>query len=123
MWDDVLAGLYPGALGGVEVLRVIDCRERAVIRLVQNELCGPSEPRIDLGLQVVNDVTEGWLAPFLPWGLVKTHDIWANCELIDSVDGAVIHHAASAAQVPQEVGAAAIQRAAAQDGRSFAGRF
>jgi hypothetical protein len=45
---------------------------------------------VDLGLQVVNDLTEGRLAPLLPWGLVKTHDIWANCELIDSVDGAVI---------------------------------
>ena len=44
----------------------------------------------DLGLQVVNEVTEGKLAPFLPWGIVKTHDIWANCELIDSLDGAVI---------------------------------
>jgi hypothetical protein len=45
---------------------------------------------VDLGLQVVNQVTEGALAPVLPWGLVKTHDIWATCELIDSVDGAVI---------------------------------
>jgi hypothetical protein len=45
---------------------------------------------VDLGLQVVNDLTEGRLAPLLPWGLVKTHDIWANCELIDSLDGAVI---------------------------------
>jgi len=45
---------------------------------------------VDLGLQVVNEVTEGRLAPVLPWGLVKTHDIWANCELIDSLDGAVI---------------------------------
>ena len=45
---------------------------------------------VDLGLQVVNEITEGKLAPVLPWGLIKTHDIWANCELIDSVDGAVI---------------------------------
>jgi len=45
---------------------------------------------VDLGLQVVNEITEGRLAPVLPWGLIKTHDIWANCELIDSVDGAVI---------------------------------
>mgnify|MGYP001825344228 FL=1 len=45
---------------------------------------------VDLGLQVVNEVAEGRLAPILPWGLVKTHDIWANCELIDSVDGVVI---------------------------------
>ena len=45
---------------------------------------------VDLGLQVVNEVTQGRLAPVLPWGLVTTHDIWANCELIDSLDGAVI---------------------------------
>ncbi len=45
---------------------------------------------VDLGLQVVNEVTEGRFAPILPWGLVKTHDIWANCELIDSLDGAVL---------------------------------
>jgi hypothetical protein len=45
---------------------------------------------VDLGLTVVNEVTEGRLAPVLPWGLVKTHDIWANCELIDSVDGTVL---------------------------------
>ncbi len=45
---------------------------------------------VDLGLQVVNEVTEGRLAPILPWGLVKTHDIWANCELIDGLDGAVL---------------------------------
>jgi len=45
---------------------------------------------VDLGLEVVNAVTEGRLAPVLPWGLVKTHDIWANCELIDSLDGAVL---------------------------------
>jgi hypothetical protein len=45
---------------------------------------------VDLGLQVVNEITEGALAPFLPWGLVKTHDIWTNCELIDAVDGAVL---------------------------------
>jgi len=45
---------------------------------------------IDMGLRVVNEVTEGRLAPVLPWGLVKTHEIWANCELLDSVDGAVL---------------------------------
>jgi hypothetical protein len=45
---------------------------------------------VDLGLQVVNEVTEGRLAPVLPWGLVTTHDISANCELIDSLDGAVL---------------------------------
>jgi hypothetical protein len=45
---------------------------------------------VDLGLQVVNEITGGRLAPVLPWGLVTTHDIWANCELIDSIDGAVL---------------------------------
>jgi hypothetical protein len=45
---------------------------------------------IDLGLQIVNDVTEGRLAAFLPWGRVATSDIWASCELVDSLDGAVL---------------------------------
>ena len=45
---------------------------------------------VDLGLSVINEVTEGRLAPFLPWGLVKTHDIWANSELIDGLDGALL---------------------------------
>jgi hypothetical protein len=45
---------------------------------------------VDLGLTVVNEISEGRLASVLPWGLVKTHDIWANCELIDSVDGTVL---------------------------------
>lgn len=53
-------------------------------------LSGGESFGVDLGLQIVNEVTEGRLAPFLPWGLVKTHDIWANCELIDSLDGAVL---------------------------------
>ena len=44
----------------------------------------------DLGLSVVNEVTEGRLASFLPWSLVTTQDIWANCELLDSLDGAVL---------------------------------
>jgi hypothetical protein len=45
---------------------------------------------VDLGLNAVNEITEGRIAPFLPWGLVKTHDIWANCELIDALDGALL---------------------------------
>ncbi len=45
---------------------------------------------IDLGLSIANEVTEGMLAPTLPWGLVTTQDIGANCELLDSLDGAVI---------------------------------
>ena len=45
---------------------------------------------VDLGLQAVNEATEGRFAPLLPWGLVKTQDISANCELIDSLDGAVL---------------------------------
>lgn len=44
----------------------------------------------DVGFQVVSAVSEGRLAPFLPWDLVKTNDISANCELIDSLDGAVL---------------------------------
>ncbi|MEE4270237.1 MAG: hypothetical protein V2I67_01100 [Thermoanaerobaculales bacterium] len=45
---------------------------------------------VDLGLQVVNEITEGRLAPILPWGLVKSHDIWANCELLDGLDGTLL---------------------------------
>ena len=45
---------------------------------------------VDLGLNVANEITEGRIAPILPWGLVKTHDIWANCELIDALDGALL---------------------------------
>jgi hypothetical protein len=45
---------------------------------------------VDLGLNVFNEVTEGRLASLLPWGLVTSGDISANCELIDALDGAVI---------------------------------
>jgi hypothetical protein len=45
---------------------------------------------VDLGLSVVNEATEGWLAPILPWGLVTTCDIWAASELLDSLDGSVL---------------------------------
>ena len=53
-------------------------------------LSGGESFAIDTGLLVVNEVSEGRLAPFLPWGLSKTHDIWANSELIDSLDGSVM---------------------------------
>ena len=45
---------------------------------------------IDLGLQIVNDVSEGRLLWVLPWGAVTTNDIRASCELVDSLDGAVL---------------------------------
>jgi hypothetical protein len=45
---------------------------------------------VDLGLPVANRVSQGWLGPFLPWGLVKTNDPFANSELIDSLDGTVL---------------------------------
>jgi hypothetical protein len=53
-------------------------------------LSGGESFAIDTGLQVVNEVSEGLLAPFLPWGLSTTHNIWANSELIDSLDGSVM---------------------------------
>ncbi len=45
---------------------------------------------IDVGLHVVNEVTEGTLAALLPWNLVTTNDIWAASELIDALDEAVL---------------------------------
>jgi hypothetical protein len=45
---------------------------------------------VDLGLNVLNEATEGRLAFLLPWGLVTSDEISANCELIDALDGAVI---------------------------------
>ncbi len=45
---------------------------------------------IDVGLQVVNEVTEGTLASILPWHLVTTHDIQANSELIDGHDDTLL---------------------------------
>jgi len=68
-------------------------RVDAVISTTVNKtryLSGGESFAIDTGLQVVNEVSEGRLAPFLPWGLSTTHDIWANSELIDSLDGAVM---------------------------------
>ena len=53
-------------------------------------LSGGESFAIETGLVVVNEVTEGRLAPFLPWSLSTTADIGANCELIDTLDGSVI---------------------------------
>ena len=53
-------------------------------------LSGGESFGVELSLQVVNEVTEGRLASMLPWQLVKTNDIFANCELIDSLDGVVL---------------------------------
>jgi len=53
-------------------------------------LSGGESFGVELSLQVVNEVTEGRLASMLPWQLVKTNDIFANCELIDSIDGSVL---------------------------------
>jgi hypothetical protein len=44
----------------------------------------------DLAMNVVNEATEGRLGAFLPWGMTTTHDIWAGCELLDGLDGAVL---------------------------------
>ncbi len=53
-------------------------------------LSGGESFAIETGLVVANEISEGWLAPFLPWGLSTTADIQANCELIDTLDGSVI---------------------------------
>ena len=53
-------------------------------------LSGGESFGVELGLDVANEISRGWLAALLPWGMTKTHDISANCELIDSLDGAVI---------------------------------
>jgi hypothetical protein len=45
---------------------------------------------VDFGLNVFNEVTEGKLESILPWGLATSDEIWANCELIDAIDGVVI---------------------------------
>jgi hypothetical protein len=79
-------GMSAKSLAGVlRVDAVISTSVRKTRYLSDGESFG-----IDFGLNAVNEVTEGRLAPFLPWGLVKTNDIWANCELIDSLDGAVV---------------------------------
>lgn len=53
-------------------------------------LSGGESFAIETGLVVAIEISEGRLAPFLPWGLSTTADIGANCELIDTLDGSVI---------------------------------
>jgi hypothetical protein len=53
-------------------------------------LSGGESFGVDLGFQVISQLSEGWLASWLPWELTKTNEIFASCELIDSLDGWVI---------------------------------
>jgi hypothetical protein len=53
-------------------------------------LSGAESFAIDTGFVVASEISDGQLAPYLPWGLSTTHDIEAASELIDAVDGAVI---------------------------------
>ena len=45
---------------------------------------------IDLGVHVLAEATEGRFGWFLPWGLVKTHDIYADASLLDGGDGELL---------------------------------
>jgi len=44
----------------------------------------------DLGASVVNEVSDGKLGWFIPWGLAKTHDIQADAALLDGGDGELL---------------------------------
>jgi len=45
---------------------------------------------IETGFAVVSEISEGQLAPFLPWALGTTNNIQAASELIDALDGSVL---------------------------------
>jgi hypothetical protein len=45
---------------------------------------------IDLGTRVLDQVTEGRLRAVLPWGLARTHDIFADGSLLDGSDGTLL---------------------------------
>lgn len=45
---------------------------------------------IDLGTHVLYEVTEGRLDGFIPHGLIKTHDIYADASLLDGGDGGLL---------------------------------
>lgn len=45
---------------------------------------------IDLGVHVLYEVTEGRLGEFIPYGLIKTHDIYADASLLDGGDGELL---------------------------------
>lgn len=53
-------------------------------------LSGVESFAIETGLSIVSEISEGRLAPFLPWGLTTTNDIQAASEIIDALDGAVL---------------------------------
>lgn len=50
----------------------------------------PASVGIEVGLQVLQGSTEGEIGPWLPWGLKKTYDIWADSELVSRSDGEVL---------------------------------
>jgi hypothetical protein len=45
---------------------------------------------IDLGAHVLYEVTEGRFGEFIPHGLIKTHDIYADASLLDGGDGELL---------------------------------
>jgi hypothetical protein len=53
-------------------------------------LSGVESFAIETGFTIVSEITEGRLAPFLPWGVTTTHDIQAASEIIDALDGTVL---------------------------------
>ena len=55
-------------------------------------LSGGESFGVEVGFQVLSELSEGRLASWLPWELTKTNEIFASCELIDGLDGWVIWH-------------------------------
>jgi hypothetical protein len=55
-------------------------------------LSGVESFAIETGFVAVSEISEGWLAPLLPWDVTATADIEAASELIDALDGAVLWH-------------------------------
>ncbi len=53
-------------------------------------LSGVESFAIETGFNIVSEISEGQLAPFLPWGLSTTNDIQAASEIIDALDGVVL---------------------------------
>ena len=53
-------------------------------------LSGGESFGVEVGLAVVDEVTEGRFGWLLPWGAATTHTIWADSTLIDASDGDVL---------------------------------
>jgi hypothetical protein len=45
---------------------------------------------IDLGAHVLDEATEGRFGAFVPYGLIKTHDIYADASLLDGGNGELL---------------------------------